>query len=77
MKLRKKVRKESWQKMSGTTGIEDDFEKLCVEESSDFKQSDAQCPVCGLTYFGDDTKSIWVCCDSSSVSHGWILNVLD
>ena len=55
--------------MSGTTGIENDFEKLCVEERSDVEQSDgaesdAQCPVCGLTCFGDDTKSVWVCCNS-------------
>ena len=34
-KKRKKGRKESGQKMSGTTGIENDFEKLCVEERSD------------------------------------------
>ena len=31
-KERKKGRKESGQKISGTTGIEDDFEKLCVEK---------------------------------------------
>ena len=31
--------------------------------SSDSKVCDAQCPICGISYQGDDSRLVWVCCD--------------
>ena len=36
----------------------------CSSASSESgAESDAECPGCGLTYFDDDTHSVWVACD--------------
>lgn len=45
------------------------LKKLNLEDSTGSESdsesgSDAQCPICGLTYLGDKTHSIWVCCDN-------------
>ena len=31
--------------------------------SSDSKVCDAQCPICGISYQGHDSRLVWVCCD--------------
>ena len=46
--------------------------------SSDSEVSDAQCPICGMSYQSDDSKSVWVCCDkceswlNSKIKMYWI-----
>ena len=37
----------------------------CFLSDSDgsISESDAECPICGLTFLEDDSDSPWVCCD--------------
>ena len=58
----------------GKASIEAKLKKLTIDQSSNDSstdsessaESDAQCPVCGLTYLGDDSHAVWVSCDVCS-----------
>ena len=44
------------------TALSDAFEKFILSDSES-SQSDAECPICGLTFYEDSSQSTWVCCD--------------
>ena len=45
---------------SSTPELNSLFTEKCVLSDS---ESDAECPLCGLTFLEDDSGSPWVCCD--------------
>ena len=67
-KERGTVEKQKTGVKNGQRELEDKFEHLYIainsSDESDSEVSDAQCPVCGISYQGDDSESVWVCCDN-------------
>ena len=50
---------------NGQRELENKFEQLRItSDESSSEASDAQCPVCGITYQEDDSESVWICCDN-------------
>lgn len=65
------AKKERGRKPRRASMIEAELKKLAVVDQSsndctdsESTESDAQCPVCGITYLGDDSHSVWVLCDA-------------